>query len=362
MNNEERVLRTIARKEIDYLPSQIEFSNKEKMKEVATALGMASVEELKEYLGNHIHFTYHWDDMAGIFRNNYSLMKKTEELGYAVVDEKRNRVYDRWGMCYDMNADGFFNLCHPLKGINKESVKRFKVPELNDRPDFLSYAEEELKQYSGQYLVICAGYNGIFEKAYNLVGFEEFMYNMAVSPLIIEELLDKITEYKIEAAKRIVKAGFKVGHYGDDLGTQQGAFFSKEMFRRFFKPRIAKVWEIFKNAGMPVQMHSCGNILDFIPDLIEIGLDVLEPVQPVMDIKYLKKEYGKYLVFYGGIDTQTYITFGSPEDVRRETENTIRILGEGGGYIIAPSQDIMPNTPIQNIVSLIETIKENRQK
>lgn len=109
-------------------------------------------------------------------------------------------------------------------------------------------------------------------------------------------------------------------------------------------------------------MHSCGDITEFLPDLIDVGLDVLEPVQPCMNLDLLKKEYGKDLVFFGGIDTQELLPYGSPEDVKEMAVETIRTLGKGGGYIIAPSQEIMNDVPLENIVALVETILDEREK
>lgn len=107
--------------------------------------------------------------------------------------------------------------------------------------------------------------------------------------------------------------------------------------------------------------HSCGNITRYIPNLLDIGLSVLEPCQPVMDLAYLKKEFGKHLVFMGGIDTQA-LPFIDAEQTRELTRNTIRTLGQSGGYIIAPSQEIMNDVPIENIKVLVETIKEERAR
>jgi uroporphyrinogen decarboxylase len=109
-----------------------------------------------------------------------------------------------------------------------------------------------------------------------------------------------------------------------------------------------------------MSMHSCGCITKFLPELIEAGLDVLEPVQPCMDLPFIKKEYGKHLTFWGGIDTQRLLPFGSPEDVRREVGETIRLMGKGGGHIIAPSQEVMKDVPLANIVAMLETILAER--
>jgi len=138
-------------------------------------------------------------------------------------------------------------------------------------------------------------------------------------------------------------------------------FFSRDTFTKHILPRIKREWEVFTDAGLPIILHSCGNITDFLPDLIDIGLTILEPVQPCMDLAFLKREYGKDLIFFGGINTQVmpYIT---PEEVKTLTIDTIRILGKGGGHIIAPSQELMNDIPVENIKAMVETIREEREK
>jgi uroporphyrinogen decarboxylase len=137
--------------------------------------------------------------------------------------------------------------------------------------------------------------------------------------------------------------------------------FSKETFREFFLPRIKRYWQVFNDAGLPIMMHSCGCLTEFLPDLIDIGLRILEPVQPCMDLEFLKREYGKDLVFWGGSETQNFLPFGTPEQVKENARKTIRTLGKGGGLIIAPSQEVMNDVPIENVKALVETIIEERQ-
>jgi uroporphyrinogen decarboxylase len=152
-----------------------------------------------------------------------------------------------------------------------------------------------------------------------------------------------------------------VAHHGDDLGVQTGTLFSKAMFREFILPRLKRCWQVFNDANVPIIMHSCGCITDFIPDLIDIGLRVLEPIQPCMDLRYLKKEFGKDLVFWGGIETQKTLPFGTPAQVKDMARDAIRILGKGGGLIIAPSQEVMNDVPLENVKALVETIVEERE-
>jgi uroporphyrinogen decarboxylase len=288
-------------------------------------------------------------------------MELAEKTGHASIYWDRQRVRDRWGLEFDIHApDGFFNWRNPLLDLDDAKLEAFQAPVLNDMDDMFSFAESDLAKYSSERLVMCNGYGGIFERSYNLTSFEEFMYLLAAEPDLACKLMDKVLEYKIEIAKETIQRGFKVAHYGDDLGTQVATLMSRDMFRNTLLPRMKKLFRVYKDGGMPIQMHSCGHITAFIPDLIDIGLDILEPVQPIMNIQFLKREYGKDITFYGGIDTQDLLTYQSPAKVKEETLRTIDILGHNGGYICAPSQEIMPNVPVENVLAFLDAVKETR--
>lgn len=386
MTKEERILKVIHRdtRGLDYLPSQISFADRTKMEELSKKMGFSTIKELDDYLENHLYLTWSYDDAPLFFRNSADIMKDYEKKGYCGVDLERGIVYDRWGIGIAMNTFGFVSVFHPLmRGQNnkktaqympsdfnrkvlfakddEEAIGAYQPPDPNKEDNTLEM-ENALKTLSGDHLVFTSGYVGIYERAFHLLGFEKFMILLVENPKLLGKFLDKITGYKVKMAKKTVEMGFKVGHTGDDLGTQQAPLFSLKMFRATLKPRMQRLWNVWKNAGIPLIFHSCGNIIEFIPDLIEMGLDVLEPVQPCMDLKYLKREFGKDLVFWGGIDTQYLLPYETPGGVKKMAADTIRILGEGGGYIIAPAQEIMPDVPIENVKALVETINIEREK
>jgi uroporphyrinogen decarboxylase len=359
MTKEQRVLKTIKKEDVDYLPSNIYFASHETKTGLANALDFSSIEKLEEYLGNHLHLTSPMDDTFR-FRGDHEFLRKAEKTVFADMDWEKGILYDRWGIGYDINTDGICITHHPLKGKGRDEIRRFKPPNLDEHGN-LALIEEDMKKYSGDYLVVLVGYFGIFERAWGLLGFEDLMMEMVLDPVTIDYLLDAITEYKIELAKLTVRLGCKIGHTGDDFGGQKGLMMSKEMWIKYFKPRLAKVWGIYKDAGLPVIHHSCGNVTNIIGDMIDIGLDVLEPVQKVMDYEYLKREFGKHITFWGGIGTQDLLPFGSPEEVKEMSGKVIETLGRGGGMIIAPDQEIMADVPLENIKALVETIREKRE-
>lgn len=380
MTKEERVLRVINRQDVDYLPSQITFSDRTRDKQISEALGIGP-DELEGYLENHIHLALSAHDKALFYRNDRQEMARLKEMGFAGADWESGVVYDAWGMGIKVGSDGFFAYFHPLSktagpevaehmppDVNREvlfqdiedAVANYNAPDIT-RPGLFDEMKKDLDKLSGEMLVMPSGYFGVYERGYGLMSFQQFMTNMALKPAVVHDLLDKITDYRVKYARKVVEMGFKVAHHGDDLGTQTGTLFSMEMFREFVLPRLKRAWQPYNDAGIPIILHSCGCLTDFIPDLLEIGLRVLEPVQPCMRLTHLKREFGKDLVFWGGIETQDLLPFGTPEQVKKMARKTIRTLGKGGGHIIGPSQEIMNDVPIENVKALVETIVEERQ-
>jgi uroporphyrinogen decarboxylase len=361
LTREQRVLRTIGRETVDYLPSHIYFAAEETKRKVQEALGFSSAAEFDEYLDSHLQYGFALDDTIFRYRQDPDKLRWVESLGFCRIDEQEGVVYDRWGIGLDMRSPGYCVRHHPLRGKGEEGLRSYRVPDVT-HPSIMIEAQDAVRRCRGEALVLCPGYNGIFERAWQLTGFEEFMTGLSLYPDLIDKLLDDITEFKVETARQVVAAGFKCGHTGDDFGAQSGLLMSPATWRRFFRPRLQRVWDVYKQAGLPVIHHSCGNVISLIPDMIEMGLDMLEPIQPVMDLDGLKREFGRHLSFWGGIDTQRILPYGTPDEVRRHTTEVIDTLGAGGGLLIAPSQEIMSDVPVENIVALVETVVRQRSK
>lgn len=133
---------------------------------------------------------------------------------------------------------------------------------------------------------------------------------------------------------------------------------SPTSWREMIKPGEKREYDLIKSYGKKVMVHSCGCILRIMPEIVELGVDILNPVQPeCMDLKFLKETYGKDITFWGGISTQRTLPYGTPEDVRKETQEVIELLSENGGYITCSSQEIQTDVPYENLKALIETAK-----
>lgn len=201
----------------------------------------------------------------------------------------------------------------------------------------------------------------IYEVAWQIRGFNELFNDFIFNHRIAECLLDRITELRCHEAKRLVESGIDILQIGDDVGMQDRLIMSPETYRKWLKGRLGRVVAAAKavNPNIPIWYHSDGYVEPIIPDFIEIGITCLNPVQPeCMNPEKLKKEYGKYLAFWGTIGTQTTMPFGTPEDVKREVKKRIEVVGVGGGLVISPTHSLEPEVPWENVMALFEAIEE----
>ncbi|MBN2581047.1 MAG: hypothetical protein JXB10_18840 [Pirellulales bacterium] len=193
-----------------------------------------------------------------------------------------------------------------------------------------------------------------------LRGIDQILLDLALEPEIAQALFDRISAFYLEYFRRAFEAagdGLDVFFMGDDFGTQKGLFMNPDMWRRFLRPGFKAFIELAKSFGYKVAHHSCGSIKPIIGDLIDCGLDVLNPVQPDvkdMDRRELKQRFGNRLSFHGSISIQKTLPFGTPEDVRNEVRDRVETLGAGGGLIFCTAHNIQADTPVENIEALFD--------
>ena len=198
----------------------------------------------------------------------------------------------------------------------------------------------------------------LFERAWSLRGMENLLVDFVASPDFAEALLDRITDFNLAIVDEALKFPIDGFHFGDDWGQQRGLIMGPAHWRRFIKPRMAKLFARVKAAGKFVSLHSCGDVRQILPDLIELGLDLFNPFQPeAMNVVELKQKFGGRLSFWGGISTQRTLPFGTPGQVKAEVNDRIRRLGKGGGYICAPAHDVPADVPAENILALIDALQ-----
>ncbi len=194
-------------------------------------------------------------------------------------------------------------------------------------------------------------------------GVEQILLDVALAPEIAECIFQKIADFYLEYARRTLEAadgGIDIFMMGDDFGTQKGLFMSPEMWRRFLRPGFKAFIDLAKEHECKVAHHSCGSIKPIIPDLIECGLDILNPIQPDvdnMDRKELKQQFGDRLCFHGSISIQRTLPFGTPDDVRNEVRERVQTLGADGGFLFCTAHNIQADTPTENILALFKAYR-----
>ncbi len=271
------------------------------------------------------------------------------------------RIKNEWGMIYK-NAGIYdeFDEYPMAHAVTREDAINYPVPDhkLDVRYD---KARETMKIYGNNHGVIGDVETMFFETSWYLTGMEKLLVDLIMEAEYVPFLLDKIMEQNIIAGKKLVEMGVDILWCGDDFGGQHGMLIDPEMWRKIFKPRIKYMFEEFRKVRSDIKLawHSCGSILPIIPDFIEVGLDILNPIQPLakgMEPEFLKNTYGRDLVFFGGIDVQELLPYGNPQTIRDEVRRRMDILGKGGGYIVSPAHNIQPDTPLENVFAFFEAV------
>jgi uroporphyrinogen decarboxylase len=221
-------------------------------------------------------------------------------------------------------------------------------------PGLFDQTPQDVAAHKSQFAVWSLGFS-LFERAWSLRGLEGFMMDLVDSPAFAEELLDRICEVNCDLIKQACQQPIDGVRFGDDWGAQKGMMMGADHWRQFIKPRFARMVATARAGGKKTLLHSDGDIIEIIPDLIEVGLDVLNPVQPdVMDIYEIKRRFGKNLTLFGGVSVQQFLPYAKPAEVRAEVRKLIRQLGAGGGLIIAPTHELGRDIPLENLLAMME--------
>ena len=200
----------------------------------------------------------------------------------------------------------------------------------------------------------------VFEVAWQLRGMEQFLVDMALTPEIPTYIMERLTDIYVEITRRALDAAgdrLDMVYFYDDVATQNSLMISQEMWGSLIRPYHIKIINLIKSYGLPVMYHSDGSMRILIPELIEMGIDVLNPVQTDakgMEPGALKKDFGDQICFHGGVNITNILPHGSTEDVRNEVINLTETLGQGGGYVLASSHHIQPDTPNENVLAMYD--------
>ena len=247
---------------------------------------------------------------------------------------------------------------HPL--ADDAALESYSPPD-PDRPELYVDTERTLRDYHDDYWIVGVTPTTIFECAWALRGYEQLMIDMASDPDKANRALDFPFHYHLAVTKKLVQMGVDMIWLGDDMGGQTNMLMSPKMWRTYFKPRMAELISSLRriNPQIKIAYHTDGVVFPIIPELIEIGIDILNPIQPMaMDPVRLKNEFGDRMCFWGSMDIQQTLPFGTPEDVKNEVILRLKTIGRGGGLIIGPTHNVQLDTPLENFWAMIHTIQQ----
>jgi uroporphyrinogen decarboxylase len=309
-------------------------------------------------------------------------LRTSSAAAAAWPSDSDNSYIDEWGMRRQRTELYWELVGHPLANAKVEDLRHYPWPDPHDpcrvsgtsatpstgsgRWLSTSLAEEARRLYEETDYALVADFlgGGIFEQALWMRGFERFMMDLVSDEPFATALLDTLLELYIEFYAVYLEA---VGPYvqivalGDDLGMQTGPLISPALYRRLIKPRHKELYDfIHSRTEAKIMHHTCGSVFPLVRDLIDVGVDILNPIQTSargMEPVALKREFGEQLVFHGGIDVQQILPFATSERVREEVKRIVATLGQGGGYIFAPSHNIQADVPPQNVLAMYEAIQ-----
>jgi uroporphyrinogen decarboxylase len=291
---------------------------------------------------------YGVDDLDGVLQNH--ILQLGNDIGF-FEDLGRDHFRDVFGVVWDRTIDK--DIGTPVDCVIKEpSLEQYTFPDpLNQR--FFDDIERKIENKPDMFRVFQIGFS-LFERAWTLRGMENLLMDFILHPEFVREFMQRITDYNLVQVKKAMEYDIDAIYFGDDWGQQRGLIMGYEFWKEYIFPQLERMYRTVKEGQKYVMIHSCGDVEELFDDLIDIGLDCFNPFQPeVMDVRSLMVRYRGKLCFHGGLSIQKILPFGTPEDVRRESHELIR-LGRMGGYIFSPSHAVEGDTSLENILSFVE--------
>ena len=335
MTRRERVHASIARGGFDAIPWQFDLTSAVQNKLKA----FWGVDDLRARLEDHVLFAH---------------LKRPDDVPQpADPDLVRDELGAVWRRAArDMNVGDWGELVeHPLL---EPSLKGYRFPDAA-KPGRWDHVPELRRLNPDMFIV--AGGCGLYENGWGLCGFQNYLGYIAGEPSFVEELTEGLADFSCAVTRQLAGLGCDAIRFGDDWGFQDHLMIRPEQWRALFKKHYARIYGAARSLGLIVSVHSCGNITEILPDLVDIGVQVVHPLQPeAMDVERCRREYGKHLTFWGGLGSQSTLPLGSPEDVRREVRSRLELFRDGG-YILAPAGAAPAETPAENIAAIVEAAK-----
>jgi uroporphyrinogen decarboxylase len=350
MNPRERILTVLRHEQPDCVPRMVNFYE--------TEFARFPGREASDVFDTEIRFV---SIRAPSEQSDFMKYLKSLPQEVHVGTQNILRTYHDWGYHPEIERDAPLGDAHTIAEIAAAPLPDF-MQRVN--PDRLR-ADVDRWHERGYAVMASPPHLGgeLFETAWRMRGFVQFMIDLATNPPLVDYLLEQLTAMHLAVSLALVRAGSDILALDDDIAEQSRMLLSPTMWRRYFKPHVRAIIQTCKaaNPDLAIFWHSDGCIEPVIPDLIEVGIDILNPVQPdAMDPAQLKQQFGNRLAFFGTVGTPLRWAKGSPEDIRAEVRERIETVGRGGGLIICPAYDLEPeeDIPWENITAFFEAVEE----
>lgn len=334
MTRRETVINALKHIETEHIPFHAEFTAQEYEK-VRDHTGDA---DFYGKYGGYLHYFQYWgypterSDRAGYFTDDFGVTwnRNGADKDIGVIDE-------------------------PI--ISEPDISLYPQPYLNEAK-IREECERLIATKGDRFCFAGIGFS-MFERLWSYVGMEDALVYMLTEPEFVHALLDKILEFNLKVIDILNEYPLDGIYFGDDWGQQKGMIMGAPLWREFIKPRMAKMYERAKKNGKFVLQHSCGDIEEVFGDLIEIGLDCYQTVQPeIYSLDEIKRKYGDRLSFWGTISTQQALPQLTPEEICAVIDRTVNIMRTGGGYILAPTHAVPQDVPPENVIAMLECFRK----
>jgi uroporphyrinogen decarboxylase len=378
MTPRERIVETLAHREPDRVPFDLGST-------IVTSITKGAYVNLRHHLGfpeedvkifDHVQQLPYLDErlLERLGADVRMVQTRYTTSGDTVHSKDGDDYYffDRWGAKMRMPGKGgrYFDwVDFPIREISMDALVRYAWPEPDSEESIRTLTERARELYEHtDYALAGTGVfgGGIFEQPARIMGTEGFLRSLLSDEKFADAMMESITDLYIENCNRYLNAlgdYIQVFIYWNDISTQYAPMISPDMYRRLIKPKDRRLFEaVRKKTGARIFYHSCGAVREFIPDLIDIGVDILNPVQVSargMDTRQLKREFGRDITFWGGgCDTQHVLPRGTPQEVRDEVKRRLEDLAPGGGFVFNTVHNIQDDVPPENIMAMVEALRE----
>ncbi|MDC7234470.1 MAG: uroporphyrinogen decarboxylase family protein [Spirochaetales bacterium] len=293
------------------------------------------------------HYGPQWEKALG---NHFTSLGSS--VGF-FDDLGAGRFRDVFGVVWDRSVEKDIGLPEEVV-LKKPTLEDYTFPDPRDER-FFNDIPARIEADPDRFRVFCIGFS-LYERAWSLRGVENLLMDFYDNPDFVNNLFGSIVDYNIAQIEKACTYDIDAIYFGDDWGQQHGLIMGPDLWREMIYPHLKRMYKAVLDQGKYILIHSCGDVDEVFPDLVEIGLKCFNPFQPeVMDIDALIKEYRGRLSFWGGLSTQKTLPFGTVEEVRNETKHLLE-LGAEGGYILSPSHAVEGDVSLENILAFVEAV------